>query len=131
MKATEWASVILKFGIVASVAYIMFDMVKLPAEIRGQLEPLTPLAQSIGGICHNDGDGEWIQGMVKSDGERAVSAALSELIPLREPKLSGCAISLARKLKMKGVQPSLEKIAGEPTHPSNAFARELLNEFQR
>ena len=93
-------NIIFFVGIVAAVAYIFFEMVRLPSDLKRQLSPLSPLAQQIGGLCYIEGDGDWIQGIVKTNSESAVSAALSELIGLSDAKVSGCAESHARVLAL-------------------------------
>ena len=122
------AGVVFKVGVVVAFVYIFSEMVRLPPDLKRQLSRLSPLAQQIGGICHNDGDGDWIQGFLKRNGEGAISSALSELI-LSETEVSSCAMSHARTLRIVGVRPSLEAIAAKSGNPNSAFAKQILEEF--
>lgn len=131
MKLT-WAkfNLVTTMGVVAFAVYILVDALTLPAGLKQQLTSLSPLAQQIGATCHNDGDGEWIQSFVKSDGTQAVSGALSELISIPDIAVSGCAISHVNFLKMTSAAPALEKVALNPNNPHNGWAKSVLKKIQ-
>jgi hypothetical protein len=126
MNISRWSNRVFAVGIGFFALYMVVDRLRLPAGLRTRLKPLSGLAQEIGGVCYNDGDGEWINSIIMSKGEEAVTAALSELVGIRETKVSSCAISHVRSLRLKGAIPALEKIAADVDNPNHEFAKSVL-----